>query len=62
VRSVHPPEVRIAIVLDSFSPDLSTKKEQRVGEWVGANNVELAYVPFYASWPNWLEAQLTALR
>ena len=33
LRSLHPPEVRIAIVLDNFSPHLSTKKDQRVGEW-----------------------------
>ena len=27
-----------------------------------ANNVELAYVPFYGSWLNRIEAQFTALR
>ena len=27
VRSLHPPQVRIAIVLDNFSPHLSTKKD-----------------------------------
>ena len=62
VRTLYPPEVRIAIVLDNFSPHLSTKKDQRVGEWADANNVELAYVPFYASWLNRIEAQFTALR
>ena len=62
LRSLHPPEVRIAIVLDNFSPHLSTKKDPRVGEWAAANNVELAYVPFYASWLNRIEAQFTALR
>ena len=31
LRSLHPPEVRIAIVLDNFSPHLSTKKDSRVG-------------------------------
>jgi transposase len=62
LRSLHPPEVRIAIVLDNFSPHLSTKKDQRVGDWAAANNVELAYVPFYASWLNRIEAQFTALR
>jgi transposase len=44
------------------SPHLSTKKDQRVGDWAAANNVELAYVPFYASWLNRIEAQFTALR
>jgi transposase len=62
LRSLYPPEVRIAIVLDNFSPHLSTKKDPRVGEWATANNVELAYVPFYASWLNRIEAQFTALR
>lgn len=62
LRSLYPPEVRIAIVLDNFSPHLSTNKDTRVGDWAEANNVELAYVPFYASWLNRIEAQFTALR
>jgi transposase len=62
LRSLHPPEVRIAIVLDNFSPHLSTNKDQRVGEWAKAHNVELAYTPFYGSWLNRIEAQFTALR
>src|SRR5262249_33494172 len=59
---LHPPEVRIAIVMDNFSPHLSTKKDRRVGEWAEANNVELAYVPTNASWLNRIEAQFQALR
>jgi transposase len=62
LRSLYPTEVRIAIVLDNFSPHLSTKKDQRVGEWAAANNVELAYVPTNASWLNRIECQFTALR
>jgi transposase len=62
LRSLYPPEVRIAIVMDNFSPHLSTKKDQRVGEWAAANNVELAYVPTNASWLNRIECQFTALR
>jgi transposase len=62
LRSLYPPEVRIAIVLDNFSPHLSTKSDPRVGDWAAANNVELAYVPFYASWLNRIEAQFQALR
>ena len=62
LRSLHPPEVRIAIVLDNFSPHLSTKKDQRVGDWAQANNVELAYTPTYSSWLNRIEAQFQALR
>jgi len=62
LRTLHPPEVRIAIVLDNFSPHRSTKTDTRVADWAGVNNVELAYVPFYASWLNRIEAQFTALR
>ena len=50
------------MVLNDYDPHLSTKKDQRVGEWAAANNVELAYVPFYASWLNRIEAQFQALR
>ncbi len=62
LRSLYPPDVRIAIVLDNFSPHLSTKTDQRVGEWAAANNVELAYTPTYSSWLNRIEAQFQALR
>jgi len=62
LRSLYPPEVRIAIVMDNFSPHLSTKKDQRVNQWAVANNVELAYVPTNASWLNRIEAQFQALR
>lgn len=62
LRSLYPAEVRIALVLDNFSPHLSTRADTRVGDWAAANNVELAYVPFYASWLNRIEAQFTALR
>jgi transposase len=61
LRSLYPPEVRIAIVLDNFVPHLSTKKDTRVGDWARDNNVELAYVPFYASWLNRVEAQFQAV-
>lgn len=62
LRSLHPLDVRIAIVLDNFSPHLSTRTDTRVGVWAKANNVELAYTPFYGSWLNRIEAQFTALR
>jgi hypothetical protein len=41
LRSLYPPEMRIAIVMDNFSPHLSTKRETRVDDWAKANNVEL---------------------
>jgi transposase len=62
LRSLYPPDVRIAIVMDNFSPHLSTKRDTRVGDWAKANNVELAYVPTNASWLNRIEAQFQALR
>ena len=62
LRTLYPPEVRVAIVLDNFSPHLSTKQDQRVGDWAEANNIELAYVPTNASWLNRIEAQFQALR
>jgi transposase len=62
LRSLHPPAVRIALVLDNFSPHLTTRSDDRVGRWAAENNVELAYVPFYGSWLNRIEAQFTALR
>ena len=62
LRSLHPSEVRIAIIMDNFSPHRSTETDTRVGDWAAANNVELAYVPFYGSWLNRIEAQFTGLR
>jgi transposase len=62
LRSLYPPEVRIAIVIDNFSPHLSTKKDSRVGDWAAANNVELAYVPTNASFLSRIECHFTALR
>ncbi len=52
LRSLHPKQVRLAIVLDNFSPHRCTKTDARVGKWASDNNVELAYVPFYGSWLN----------
>ena len=62
LRSLHPPEIRMAIVLDNFSPHLTTKKDTRVGDWAVANNVEFAFTPTNSSWLNRIEAQFTALR
>ncbi|MFE7621841.1 IS630 family transposase [Streptomyces sp. NPDC057496] len=62
LRSLHPADVRIAIVCDNYSPHLTTKRCQRVGTWAEANNVEIAYTPTNSSWLNRIEAQFTALR
>jgi len=62
LRSLYPPQVRIAIICDNFSPHLSTRKDGRVGTWASANNAEIAYTPTNSSWLNRIEAQFTALR
>jgi transposase len=62
LRTLYPPGVRLGIVLDNFSPHLSTRTDRRIADWAAANNVELAYVPTNASWLNRIEAQFTALR
>ena len=62
LRTLYPPTVRLGLVLDNFSPHLSTTDDPRVGDWAAANNVELAYTPTNASWLNRIEAQFTALR
>ncbi len=62
LRSLHPPEVRIAVILGNFAPHRSTRTDSRVGAWAAANNVEFAYAPYYGSWLNRIEAQFTGLR
>ena len=62
LRTLYRPGVRLGIVLDNFSPHLSTRTDRRVADWAVANNVELAYVPTNASWLNRIEAQFQALR
>ena len=41
---------------------LQPAQGRQVRAWAAANNVELAYTPFYASWLNRIEAQFRALR
>ena len=62
LRSLYPPQIRIAIICDNFSPHLTTKKDKRVGQWAAASNAEIAYTPTNSSWLNRVEAQFTALR
>ncbi|RAJ45524.1 DDE superfamily endonuclease [Kitasatospora sp. SolWspMP-SS2h] len=62
LRSLHPADLRIAIICDNHSPHLTTKRCQRVGTWAAANDVEIAYTPTNSSWLNRIEAQFTALR
>jgi transposase len=62
LRSLYPPDVRIAIICDNFSPHLTTTTDGQVGAWAQENNTEIAYTPSSASWLSRIEAQLTALR
>jgi transposase len=62
LRSLYPPDVRIAIVCDNFSPHLTTARDRRVGAWAVASNVEIAYTPTNSSWLTRIEAQFKALR
>src|SRR6202453_4404222 len=50
LRSLYPPSARIAIICDNLSPHLSTAKDNQVGTWAKANNVEFAYTPTNSSW------------
>ena len=43
-------------------PHLTTKKDNRVGDWAAASNVGLACTPTNSSWLNRIEAQFTTLR
>jgi transposase len=40
----------------------SAQVSRDIAAWAIEHNVELAFVPFYASWLNRIEAQFTALR
>jgi transposase len=62
LRILHPPQVRIAIICDNYSPHLTTRKDKRVGDWAAASNTEIACTPSNASWMNRIECQFTALR
>jgi len=62
LRSLYPPQTKIAIICDNFSPHLTTRKDKRVGQWAAANNTEIACTPTNSSWLTRVEAQFTALR
>jgi hypothetical protein len=52
------PDGRLYIIVDNFSPHLRSE----VTAWCTDNNVELVFLPTYASWLNWIEAEFAALR
>jgi transposase len=62
LRSLYPPDTRIAIICDDFSPHLGTAEDARVGTRAAANKAEIAYTPTNSSGLNRAAAQFTALR
>lgn len=52
------PDQRLYIVLDNFSPH----RRKEVRDWCDDHNVELVFLPTYASWLNWIESEFAALR
>src|SRR5437762_12036569 len=49
LRTLYPPDARIAIICDNFSPHLTTRNDKRAGQWAAASNAEIAYTPANAS-------------
>lgn len=49
---------RLVVVLDNFSPH----KKAELRAWVALHDIELVYLPTYASWLNLIECQFQALR
>jgi transposase len=58
IRTAYPTRLRLAFILDNFSPH----KGDEIRAWAAANNVELAYTPFYGSWLNRIEPQFKGIR
>src|SRR5690606_32688598 len=52
------PADRLYVILDNFSPH----KHPQVRAWCAANQVELVFLPTYASWLNWIEPEFAAVR
>lgn len=61
LRSLHPRDHRLGIILDNYSPGLSTSTDTRAGDWETADNVELTRIRYYSSWLNHIELQFTGL-
>ncbi|MFE9695026.1 IS630 family transposase [Micromonospora sp. NPDC005806] len=52
------PDQRLYLILDNFSPH----KHPEVRAWCATNRVDLVFLPTYASWLNWIEAEFAAVR
>ncbi len=52
------PDQKLYLICDNFSPH----KHPEVRAWCATNHVELVFLPTYASWLNWIEAEFAAVR
>ncbi|MCM0674508.1 IS630 family transposase [Micromonospora phytophila] len=52
------PTEKLYLICDNFSPH----KHPEVRAWCATNQVELVFLPTYASWLNWIEAEFAAVR
>ncbi|MFI6916523.1 IS630 family transposase [Streptosporangium sp. NPDC050284] len=52
------PAGTLYLIVDNYSPH----KHPQVKAWAAANDVELVFLPTYASWLNWIESEFAALR
>lgn len=52
------PGQKLYVIVDNFSPH----HHPQVRAWAADNNVELVFLPTYASWLNWIEPEFAALR
>jgi transposase len=52
------PGQKLYVICDNFSPH----KHPQVTSWAVGNDVDLVFLPTYASWLNWIEPEFTALR
>jgi transposase len=58
MRRRYPPEQRIHLILDNFSPHGTPE----VRQWCAENNMHLIWTPTNASWLNPIECQFTPVR
>jgi transposase len=52
------PGEKLYLINDKFSPH----KHPQVWSWAAGNDIELVFLPTYASWLNWIESEFAALR
>jgi transposase len=52
------PGQKLYVIMDNFSPH----KHTQITDWAAAHDVELVFLPTYASWLNWIESEFAAVR